>query len=214
MPDESRLGRKQRIRRVPIQKVRRDLQVYLERRGLEQPMVNFCRRYGILDRETGQLRRAEAARLVMYVAFMSKTPNRVQATVEAAVRSCKPMLVGSMMVRLQTMFATADHQPKGTGINTTSRVHLSLDDWLYRAMQSLERDYRAVDGVVDDIRMATDALRAGFNDPALDQIASLYMRRMEPVRENMRWIEEQNKRMLVHALGQERPIGELLRRTG
>lgn len=213
--DESRFGRTKRISRAKIHKIRRDFQIYLDRRGLEEPLVDLCRRYGILDDDTGGPRRAEATRLLLYVAFMRNQPHRVQATVESAVRSNKPMLIGGMMKRLQSLFATASslrpsNQPTGNG---TSKVHLVLDDWIYQAMQACEASYRAVDGVVDDIRMTTDAIRAALSDPALPQIAQLYAARMAPLRDAIRKMEAYNRTMLIHALGQERPIEELLQRT-
>jgi hypothetical protein len=88
-----------------------------------------------------------------------------------------------------------------------------MDDALYRAASSLEQHYREYDGMVDDSKLVADVIRSGLRVQHLESIAVAYQRRMDPIRDAVAKVESIARTMLVHAVGQERPIEDLLRRA-
>lgn len=192
-----------------IHHVRRDFIWNPRTHGIDVAISSFCHRFGIFDRQTRQAQKPEACRLLMYAHFMQGNPQR---TVEAAVRSNKPMLLGQMMKRLQRMFATAE-QREQVRVNARPHFHVTMDDALYRAASSLEQHYREYDGMVDDSKLVADVIRSGLRVQHLDSIAVAYQRRMDPIRDAVAKVESIARTMLVHAVGQERPIEDLLRRA-
>ena len=197
-----------RVRRAPqIHKVRRVVKLSLRSRGLDGPVLAFCQRYGFVD-DDGTPRQAEALRVLMYVALLRGSRNRVAVTVEAAVRSAKPMIVAQMAKRLTRTFATADEikQEKKHDRDWGGTAKVTFDDWLYRALTGNEMRYRGPTGIVDDMRMVADATRAGLADPDLGQIARLYGARLVPMRRALAAIEDYTRKLLVQAIGKELPL--------
>lgn len=187
----------------------------LRPRGLSEPFSQFCRAYGFVDRAKGTIRGSEAGRFLLFVYLFKTASNRVQATVDAAVRANKLMIVGSTFKRLEMEFRTADNGIKSKGPKRSNEergiVRVVLDDWLYGTLQGYERQYRNATGLVDDTRLITDILRASMQDPAVPEIASYYRQRVEPLRETMRQIEEFARPLLRRGMGQEAGIGRLAR---
>lgn len=194
-------------RSTTIHKVRRTLKLSLRSRGIESPVLALCERYGFRD-EDGTPRKAEAIRLLMYVALLRGSKNRVAVTVEAAVRSSKPMIVGQMCKRLTRTFATADEirHERTTDKDSSGCAKVTFDDWLHRALLGNEMRYRGPTGVVDDMRMVADAVRAGLGDPELDTIARLYRARLIPMRRQLVAIEDYTRKLLLQAIGKELPL--------
>jgi hypothetical protein len=141
----------------------------------------------------------------MYVALLRGSKNRVAVTVEAAVRSAKPMIVGQMCKRLTRTFATADEvkQERRNDRDYGGMAKVTFDDWLHRALTGNEMRYRGPTGIVDDLRMVGDATRAGLADPDLGTIARLYCARLAPMRRNLVAIEDYTRKLLVQAIGKE-----------
>ena len=174
-------------------------------------MRSFCRKHGLVDPETGRERSAEASRVLLYAALMGRRPD---LAVEGAVRAAKVMLIGSTFMRLQILFATSDQRPRGgpRSYDRQAMIHVTLDDWLHQAASQYSRNYARPDGAVDDLALVTDLLRSGWSNPNIDRIAEEYTRRMVPIREAIAKVEVYARTMLVHAVGKERPIEELLQR--
>lgn len=191
--------------------VRRDLRFSLASRGLDGAMRSFCRKHGLVDPETGREHSAEASRVLLYAALMGRRPD---LAVEGAVRAAKVMLIGSTFMRLQILFATSDQRPRGgpRSYDRQAMIHVTLDDWLHQAASQYSRNYARPDGAVDDLALVTDLLRSGWSNPNIDRIAQEYTRRMVPIREAIKKVEVYARTMLVHAVGKERPIEELLQR--
>jgi hypothetical protein len=198
-----------------IHHVRRNILMPLRPRGLADPFSRFCRTYGFVDRANGKIRGSEAGRFLLFVYLFKTSSNRVAATVDAAVRANKLMIVGSTFRRLEMEFKTADRgvQFKGPKRSNEDRgvLRIVLDDWLYGTLQGYERQYRNATGIVDDMRLITDILRASLGDPEIPTIVAYYRQRVEPLRETMRQIEEYARPLLRRGIGQEADIGRLAR---
>jgi hypothetical protein len=198
-----------------IHHVRRNILMTLRPRGLSEPFSRFCRTYGFVDRATGTIRGSEAGRFLLFTYLFKTASNRVAATVDAAVRANKLMIVGSTFRRLEMEFKTADTGAKFKCEKRSNEergiLRIVLDDWLYATLQGYERQYRNATGLVDDTRLITDILRASMQDPEIPTIAAYYRQRVEPLRETMRQIEEFARPLLRRGIGQEASIGRLAR---
>lgn len=187
--------------------MRSEVRFSLRSRGLSGPLHGFCQRVRLVD-EAGVPRRAEAMRLLMFSVLFRGAQDRVRATVEAAVRANKPMVVGAMCRRLTRMFTTTSapvQQARGA-VREPATVKVKLGDWLGNALQAFERSYRRPDGIVDDIRMVSDLVVSGLSDPAIEAIGLGYSARMEPIRATIAEIERVAAVRLYHGVGQERPL--------
>lgn len=172
----------------------------------------FCRQHNIVD-ENNLCRQSEAARLLLFIAILKQAPNRIQSTVESAIRSAKPMLVAQMAKRLTLIFRTTNvkNTVKTGAHESTGKLKLVLGDWLYKSLQGYERQYRRPDGIVDDLSLVADVLSAGLQDPDRDRIASLYSRRVESMRRSIQSIEAGTRARLLRHIGEEVPLEQLAR---
>lgn len=181
----------------------------LRPRGLAEPLSSFCRKFGLVD-DRGIIRGSEACRLLIFVHLFRRSPDRIRATVEAAVRANKPMMVGAMSKRLTMMFRTAETRRTGGDRRTNEEkgvVRVVLDDWLYQTLQGYEVQYRNESGMVDDMRLIADLMRSALTDRDLASITTLYTRRVDPLRRAIQQVETYAAGVLRKAIGQEQTSG-------
>lgn len=196
-----------------IHHVRRDIFMALRPRGLAEPLSTFCRRYGLVD-DKGLIRGSEACRLLIFVYLFRRSADRVRQTVDAAVRANKPMMVGAMSKRLTMLFRTAESHRAGGDRRTNEEkgvVRVVLDDWLYQTLQGYEVQYRNAEGLVDDLKLVSDIMRASLVDRDLGTITQAYTRRVEPLRRGIQQIEAYAAGVLRRVIGEEVPVERLAR---
>jgi hypothetical protein len=185
--------------------VRRDLRLSVKTWMLQDQLRALCGQAGIVD-ENGRPRYPEACRLAMLTHLTRAYPNPVNVAVEYAVRAQKLILVASMGRRIARIFSTHDRavsSSKGGVFGNPSVVHVTLDDWTAEAMQQMEMPYRKSDGMVEDVRLYADVIRAGLNNSTIWTVAAGYQRRMARIRSSVEHLEKYVGSVLVETVGKE-----------
>ena len=150
----------------------------------------FCRRWSLVD-DFNRPRSAEAARLLATIALTTGMPSMER--VAFALRAQVLMAVCSCCHRLARRFRTVEevHNTMDRRIDDGGRViRISYDTVLLRLMEPLAPMFRTEEGKARDKLLAHYLMDQGLQDPALDEIASIYSAKANELNERIRALEE------------------------